>query len=101
MHSRAALVVILLLLNHFGNAQDHAWRLRHSGNVVPGINPLNPNTVFASLVGGGNDTLIVSYNKGLTWTTQAIGIGGNILVHPADTLIVFANGDSGAVRSSD
>jgi len=104
MTSRAALTVtLLLLLQSICQGQDHAWRLRHSGIVASGagINPLNPNTVFAALF-GGNDTLIVSYNKGVTWTAQSVGsYFGGILVHPADTLVMFALATAGMIRSSD
>ena len=79
------------------------WKQRlTSTGLSVGINPLNPNTVYAQ---NSTGTFLVSYNRGQTWTSR-----GNmpsqqvreILVHPLDTTVILCAAFTGGLhRSSD
>ena len=106
-HKAAFLFMLIIFLPLTGLGQDHAWRLRHSGTVTTvGINPLNPNTIFTVLhtFDDQEDSLIVSYDRGLTWATRAILPPSpylrTIFVHTVDTLVIFGTNPN-VMRSSD
>ncbi|MBM2841594.1 MAG: FlgD ig protein [Bacteroidetes bacterium] len=81
-------------------SQIHAWRRSlASSTLTVGLNPRNPNSIYARANG-----LCVSYNKGVTWTPLGplppISDLRQILVHPDDTMIIFVVGFSGGLRRS-
>ena len=94
-------LIAFLFLPLILHAQD-SWRLRLGGTSIHavGINPLNSNTVYAY-----SGSLLVSYNRGFTWSTlgdPGIGNLNQILVHPSDTSVIFCLAISGGLqRSSD
>ena len=96
---KSLLLIASLLLSPLLHAQDYIWRQRLSSPILAvGINPLNPNTIYAH-----PGPMLVSYDKGLNWSSLGSPGGGSslqILVHPSDTLVIFAVG-SGLHRSSD
>ena len=67
------------------------WRKKfHSAAFTVGINPLNPNTVYAVSDSG---KVYVSYDRGDTWNYWSspglLSSIREILVHTSDTLVVF------------
>ena len=81
------------------------WRRKHvsSGDAVA-FNPLNPNTIFTSLSAGFRTDVIVSYDRGQSWTSQfnpGLQIVSQILVHPSDTMTIFCAGASDLRKSTD
>src|SRR5258706_10627320 len=85
------LIAGMLLLTAM-QADAQVWRKRTValGENV-GINPLNPNTIYAERSVGN---LSVSRDRGLTWTslptTPPLNQIRHIFVHPNDTLVIFA-----------
>ncbi len=99
-------ILLVLGLLQIETAQSQplqAWRKRFDGaGLTVGINPLNPNSVYAQNVFG---ELSVSYDKGITWNVLGSpGMGGirQIVVHPSDTMTIFCAASNPALmRSSD
>ena len=99
-------VLLITIFFHLasGEAQVLAkWtRKLVSTGLSVGINPLNPNTVYAQTSSG---TFVISYDGGKTWQAH-----GNLpvqqvrefLVHPADTSVILcAAFDGGLHRTTD
>ncbi len=83
------------------NAQIFAWRrsFAASTNTI-GVNPENSNSVYAQ---SQNGALVVSYNRGMTWTPLGFpGLSGirQIIVHPSDTTVIFVAAFGGGLRRS-
>ena len=92
---RLSLFCTLLLLQLFtidAFSSIPAWRKKFNGlGLSIGINPVNPHTIYTQ----GNDSrLWVSRNQGETWNQLSPVILPwqlrEILVHPNDTLTIFA-----------
>jgi len=95
----SVVVAAVVLAGSMGYGQEYGWHRVLSGRrLTVGINPRNPNTVYAS-------GLSVSRDRGETWTTLGTPASDElrqILVHPSDTLVIFALGFFGGIqRSSD
>ncbi|GEM_PF-2222053 len=71
-------------------SQFSAWQKRLNGvGEAVGINPLNPNTIYAQ---DASHYLVVSRNQGKTWSTVYMAVPWQIreiIVHPNDTLTLF------------
>jgi hypothetical protein len=94
---------VLALCSTFAGAQYKMWHLLAQGQGESvGINPLNPNTIYAQ---GNNSWLYVSHDQGVSWTALSSGIAyqtREIIVHPHDTLTMFAcDFFNGLKRSTD
>jgi hypothetical protein len=64
------------------------------------IDPSNQNVIYAAIQNGG---VIKSTNAGITWAPTGAGptTSKKVLVHPANSSIVFATGNNGVFRSTD
>lgn len=97
------LLVLSVLAGGLTSAQISVWRLRSpAAGLTVGINPINPNTMYAEGVLGH---IIVSYDRGVTWSDLSvtpITQFREILVHPRDTATLFiAASGPGLYRTSD
>ena len=96
------IIFLLVVISYDVHPQVFAWRKKLSsvGQTI-GINPLNPNSVYAEKTSG---SFYVSYDRGNTWSARTPpGISGirQILVHPSDTMTIFcATGGGGGLRKS-
>ena len=106
MYSKLIYVVTsCLLISSFipktSASQSPTWiRVFNTSNPhTIGINPANPNSLYAE--GGGY--LNVSFDRGQNW--MQLGITGlnemrQVLVHPSDTMIILSAAFSGGLRRS-
>ncbi|HEV8538828.1 MAG TPA: T9SS type A sorting domain-containing protein [Bacteroidota bacterium] len=99
------LLPCLFLVHATSTSQVYGWRKRLAAvGMTVGINPLNPNTVYAERSPG---LLAVSFDKGRTWPlgmSPGLGQIRQILVHPSDTMTIFCASGSdvpGLVKSTD
>ena len=104
-HAFLSWVIVLLLFKCQAQSQNQTWIKRFpSVALTVGINPLNPNSVYAE---GDSGKLYASYDRGGAWTLQgSTGMTSGIrqiLVHPSDTTVWFCAGvdTSGLLRSTD
>ena len=90
------IIIILFLLTSDSHSQVYSWRKKFaSAAATVGINPLNPNSVYAE---GSTGTFFISYDRGNTWnqrTSPGISLIRQIIVHPADTNTIFCAAGSG------
>src|SRR5713101_2775577 len=99
------ILVCCMLMPSAVTSQIYGWRKRLPAvGATVGINPRNPNTVYAE---GSPGVIYVSFDKGKTWPTRMspgmIQIR-QILVHPNDTMAIFcanSDGSVGLVKSTD
>src|SRR5258707_194346 len=103
--TRSCWIILLFTgTREIGFSQLCGARLRLPGvGFTVGINPLNPNSVYAER---GAGKLYDSYNRGRSW--NLLGTPGpsgirQILVHPNDTLTIFCVGEdtTGLRRSTN
>lgn len=99
---RPALIICAVSLMHSpAGAQFPAWRKQLDGQGLSiGINPLNPNTIFAQ---GNDDRLQVSHDRGATWSSLSPTLPSQlreILIHPNDSLTMFVADFSDGLRKS-
>ena len=93
---------LLLLFTTDTFSQITAWRKKFDGQGFSlGINPVNPHTIYTE---GNDNRLYVSRNQGQTWSQVSSWSLPyqlrEILVHPNDTLTIFAvNFSDGLLRT--
>jgi hypothetical protein len=97
----ASATVLTLILPSASNSQFSVWKKVFNGQgLCIGVNPINPSTLYAQ----GNDARIwVSRNRGTTWSQLAPVLPfqlREILVHPKDTMVIFATDFSNGLRRS-
>lgn len=97
----AMMVVILLPID--SNAQNWSWtwvrKVGFAGLNDPFcVNPLNPNTIYSS---AGNNVIVVSRDRGKTWSNAFFIAGGNqiksieVSIRDTSVIIVAQEGDAG------
>lgn len=82
------------------NAQPlFKWKPRLSSpGLTVGINPLNPNSVYAQNSSG---QLLISFDRGITWQgrgTLPISQIRQVLVHPSDTTVILCAAFFGSMQ---
>lgn len=97
------LFLFLMVMTAPAHAQFEVWRkVLGSQGLCIGINPLNPSTIYTQ---GNDNRLMVSRDRGSTWTTFGPAMPfelREILIHPRDSLTMLAaNFGDGLLRSTD
>lgn len=101
LHRALLLTTCLLLIPATGSAQSWSWNwVRKVGTAGLNdpfcVNPLNPDIIYAS---PGNNTIVISRDRGRTWQTFATVSGGNqikaLVVHWQDTSVMLAAQEAG------
>ncbi len=95
-------MLFFILTVEIGAAQSFTWtwtrKVGFAGLNDPFcVNPQNPNTILSS---AGNQLIVLSRNKGKSWTTFAVVSGGNqvkaieVNAHDSSTILVAQEGDT-------